>query len=233
MLAGDGTMPVTERGLRTRAELVKAARAEFERNGYFETSIQDIARRAKVAYGTFYTYFAAKEEVFDEVVADLVVSYRTIAEAEPRSGADPASLIARANAGYLHAYRQNASMMAILEQVASFNPRLREIRRQARRYWVDRGAAAIAAWQSQGLARADLDPQYAASALGSMVDRSAYVWFVLGEPFEEDKAIEQLTLLYCAALGLARPSNGATSAEVPRRQVSCDGVDGAIGNQLT
>ena len=124
-------------------------------------------------------------------------------------------------------------MMAILEQVASFNPRLLEIRRQARRYWVDRGTAAIAGWQAQGLVRAGLDPRYAASALGSMVDRSAYVWFVLGEPFEEDEAIVQLTLLYCAALGLAPPSTGATPADAPRRPVSCDGVGGAIGNQLT
>jgi len=35
-----------------------------------------------------------------------------------------------------------------------------------------------------------------------MVDRSAYVWFVLGEPFDEETAIAQLTLLYCSALGL-------------------------------
>ena len=203
-VSGETALPATERGMRTRAKLVKAARAEFERNGYLETNIQDIARRAKVAYGTFYTYFAAKEEIFDEVVAELVESHRAIAAAEPRTGNDPASRIARANAGYLHAYRANAAMMAILEQVASFNPRLAEIRRVARRFWVDRGTAAIAAWQAEGLVRADLDPYYAATALGSMVDRSAYVWYVLGEPFEEAEAIEQLTLLYCAALGLDR-----------------------------
>jgi hypothetical protein len=36
-----------------------------------------------------------------------------------------------------------------------------------------------------------------------MVDRSAYVWLVLGEPHEEEVAVEQLTALYCGALGLA------------------------------
>ena len=29
-----------------------------------------------------------------------------------------------------------------------------------------------------------------------------YVWIVLGEPYDEDVAVEQLTLLYCRALGL-------------------------------
>ena len=47
-----------------------------------------------------------------------------------------------------------------------------------------------------------IDPYYAASALGSMVDRSAYVWLVLGEPYDEDVAVDQLTALYCGALGL-------------------------------
>ena len=35
-----------------------------------------------------------------------------------------------------------------------------------------------------------------------MVDRSAYVWLVLGEPFEFEEAVIQLTRLYCNALGL-------------------------------
>ena len=35
-----------------------------------------------------------------------------------------------------------------------------------------------------------------------MIDRSAYVWLVLGEPFDLDMAAEQLTRLYCNTLGL-------------------------------
>jgi len=34
------------------------------------------------------------------------------------------------------------------------------------------------------------------------VNRSAYVWLVLGEPYDEDAAVEQLTQLYCRSLGL-------------------------------
>ena len=42
-----------------------------------------------------------------------------------------------------------------------------------------------------------------ASALGSMVDRSAYVWLVLGEPYDEEIAVAQLTRLYANALGMS------------------------------
>ena len=74
----------------------------------------------------------------------------------------------------------------------------------ARKSRVQRNADALQRWQRRGLIDPNLDPVYAANALGSMVDRFAYVWLVLGEPFEEDQAVETLTQLYCAALGLER-----------------------------
>jgi AcrR family transcriptional regulator len=194
--------------------LVAAARAEFEVNGFIDATIHGIATRADVAYGTFYTYFASKDEVFREVVAALVDNFRAVAAAEPSRGNDPASRIARANAGYLHAYRKNSAMMAILEQVATISPQLATVRRDARRFWVKRSTAAFTKWQADGLIDAAIDPYYAASALGSMVDRSAYLWYVLGEPFNENTAIDQLTRLYCNALGItpmrATPRNRRT-----------------------
>lgn len=194
-------LPPTARGLRTREKLVKAARFAFERKGYLDANVHDIAKRAKVAYGTFYTYFSSKEDIFEEVVQALVEDFRALANTEPPAH-DPPSAIERANRGYLHAYQANARMMAILEQVATFSPRLAAARRAARRHWVDRNEAAIRRWKEDGLIDPQLDPYYAASALGSMVDRSAYVWFVLGEPYDEDTAVAQLTRLYCNALGM-------------------------------
>ena len=126
--------------------------------------------------------------------------------------------IERANRGYLKAYEANARMMAVLEQVATFNPRLAAVRRASRRFWVQRGAESIRRWQEHGMVDERIDPAYAASALGSMVDRSAYVWIVLGEPYDRDEAVIQLTRLYCNALGIPyhRDAPGAArTAEAP------------------
>jgi AcrR family transcriptional regulator len=196
--------PLTARGARTRATLVKAARALFERQGYLDTNVGDIAKRARVAHGTFYTYFSSKEEIFAEVADELQHDLVQIADNEPHLPAD-ASLserIERSNHGYLRGYEKNARMMGVLEQVATFNNRLAAIRRASRRYYVQRNTASIRRWQEQGLVSERIDPVYAASALGSMVDRSAYVWLVLGEPYELEEATIQLTRLYCNALGL-------------------------------
>src|SRR4051794_24768333 len=50
--------PLTARGAKTRASLVKAARVLFERQGYLDTNVGDIAHRARSAHGTFYIYFS-------------------------------------------------------------------------------------------------------------------------------------------------------------------------------
>src|SRR5260370_35107047 len=61
-------LPATERGLRTRAALVAAARKVFERLGYLDARLIDITRAAKCSAGTFYTYFSSKEEIFAAVL---------------------------------------------------------------------------------------------------------------------------------------------------------------------
>ena len=63
--------------------LVKSARALFERQGFIETSVGDISKRAQVAHGTFYTYFNSKEEIFSEVADELQADLLRVAEAEP------------------------------------------------------------------------------------------------------------------------------------------------------
>ena len=59
--------PRSRKGEQTRAKLVKAAKEVFERDGFLNARIVDIATRAKVSYGAFYHYFDSKEQIFREV----------------------------------------------------------------------------------------------------------------------------------------------------------------------
>ena len=54
-----------------------------------------------------------------------------------------------------------------------------------------------------------------ASALGSMVDRSFYVWLVLGEPFDEETALHTLNVMCIRALGLEPSLRAGDRAVVP------------------
>lgn len=193
--------PSTERGRRTQITLVHAARAVFERDGYLNARVTDITAQADVAVGTFYTYFRSKEEIFQAVVGDIgneiyALGVSTLPED------DPVGIIGQANRQFLHFYRRNVDLMAIIEQVATINPDFRETRRQLRDRMVSRVEGSIARLQANGTADPLVDAHCAASALVSMVSNFAYTWMVLGEPFDHELAVETLTRLWAQSLGI-------------------------------
>jgi AcrR family transcriptional regulator len=60
-----------EKGARTRRRLLEAAEQVFADLGYHDASIVKITEAAGVSQGTFYLYFAGKQEIFDVLVEDL------------------------------------------------------------------------------------------------------------------------------------------------------------------
>lgn len=67
----DDKTPRTARGERTRRALLSAAAEEFGEKGFHEGSIIGITRRAGCALGSFYTYFASKDDIFRALVNDM------------------------------------------------------------------------------------------------------------------------------------------------------------------
>jgi AcrR family transcriptional regulator len=55
----------------TRKALVAAAAEIVGEEGYQACSVAKIAIRAKVAQGTFYTYFASRQELFDQLLPEI------------------------------------------------------------------------------------------------------------------------------------------------------------------
>lgn len=194
--------PSTPRGQRTRRLLIDAAREVFEQRRYLDTTVAQIVERAGVAHGTFYIYFPSKEAVFREVALDVHRALLAPTATDDVRPEDPVLRIERANRRYLESYMAHAPLMAVIEQVATFNDELLAIRKEIRRAFVERSRRSIARLQKEGRVTPDLDPLYTANALGAMVDRFAYVWLVLGEPFELDDAVYNLTAVWARALGL-------------------------------
>ena len=62
--------PRTARGAATAGRLLEAAVQAFSQRGFHRASVAEICRLCRVANGTFYQYFASKEEIFLAVVAD-------------------------------------------------------------------------------------------------------------------------------------------------------------------
>jgi AcrR family transcriptional regulator len=202
---GASTAPLTARGLRTRAALVAAARAVFERDGYLGAKIADIAVGAQTSHGTFYTYFSDKEEVFAAVVRDLreeIMDTGLTAGVGEYLDRDPFEAIEATIRAYLDAYRRNARIMAIIEQVSTFNDAMREAMHERVMAFVTRAASSIRRLQERGLADRELEPFSTALALSAMVSKFAYLCFVQGEDVGGEQAVTTLTRMWAGALGL-------------------------------
>ncbi|HKY14056.1 MAG TPA: helix-turn-helix domain-containing protein [Microthrixaceae bacterium] len=79
---------VRSRGLNTRARLLEAATEVFAAQGYHSARVDDIVEVAATSHGTFYVYFASKEALFDELVAEVGAEMAALVDDLPeiRSG---------------------------------------------------------------------------------------------------------------------------------------------------
>ena len=195
--------PATTRGVRTRANLIEAARTIFERDGYLDSRLTDIAAEANCATGSFYTYFDSKEEILAAVleVAKEDMMHPTLGHVDVCD--DPRALIEAGNRFYFEAYERNANLMGLLHQVASIDPQFAEVRRRRSTQFLERNARSIARLQAEGLADPDLDPQLTSNALSAMVSQLGFYTYVLGEPTPLDDLVEITTRIWCNALKLA------------------------------
>jgi AcrR family transcriptional regulator len=198
-------LPRTARGARTRAALVAAARVVFERDGYLNARLTDITAEAKCSTGSFYTYFTNKEEIFAAVLEEaqeemLHPHVREVADTEA-----PIAVIEASTRAYLVAYKKNAKLMRLLEQVATIDDDVRELRRNRGLAFAERNARSIRDLQERGLADAEIDPHTAARALSGMVGRMAYSVYVLGDHVPYEELVATLTRLWANALRLPMP----------------------------
>ena len=91
MTATDGR---SERALAKREErrrsILDASRRIFAQRGYHKTKVSDILRECGITRGTFYLYFDSKENVFRELLDELLAELRgSIAGVNTEAGAPP------------------------------------------------------------------------------------------------------------------------------------------------
>lgn len=193
---------LSSKAQRTRDKLVRAAAVVFPRMSFLNTRITDITTEAGTASGSFYNYFSSKEEILHAVISE--VNERMFERASPwvPPGASPMEKIRAETSAYVAAYRADAPMLAILEQVSTFSPEFTEMRRETRQKFHSRIERRIIRWQSEGLVPEHLQARYAAGALTSMVSNFCYMWLVVGEEYEESEVVDTLSTMWAQSLGL-------------------------------
>ncbi|MEU5312603.1 helix-turn-helix domain-containing protein [Streptomyces sp. NPDC021562] len=188
----------------TRRALVRAARQILAESGDAGASIQAIAERADVGFGSFYNHFDSKAELFEAAVVDALEEFGQAFDERLTGIDDPAELVA-------DGFRLSARM-------ADSHPELMQVlrRRGLGHIHSDNGLARRALRDLQvGIASGRftaLDPVVALSALGGTLLSLVELRFARPE-MDGDEAAVNLAEMVLRMLGL--PADDAH--EVARR----------------
>ncbi len=202
----------SRKGEETRARLLRAAKEVFEADGFLDARISDISERAELSHGSFYTYFDSKEEIFREIalqVAEHMSAPVGSVILSPDSRATPHDRLHEAIRRYLEAYRLEAKMMRVIEQVSRYDEPLRAARLEWREHTQQLVTDSIGQLQTHGLCDPRLDPVIASAIVGAMTERFPEMWFSEGLiDCSFDDGAEQLTIMVMNALGIRDRGEG-------------------------
>lgn len=194
-----------EKGARTRRRLLEAAERVFADLGYHDASIVKITEAAGVSQGTFYLYFAGKQEIFDVLVEDLNTRLRhAMSEASARGG----SRMEMERLGFEAFFRftaEHPALYRVIRQAEFVSPRMLRLHyeRLADGYVdglqqaSDRGEIAIG------------DPVVTAWALMAVGEMIGMRWILWGDTREVPPDVFREAMdLVARALGVQREDRG-------------------------
>lgn len=195
---------LTPRGRRTRAALVDSAKAVFGKIPYGEARIADITAHARVATGTFYTYFDSKEEIFYEVAVEVFDEMATSGRLDVAEiDIDPIEEISRSVRRYYLTCLRNLGVARSLEQAANGDPKVARLRRDTVVAGVKQYERWIRELQLRGICDTEIDSWDTAMVLHTMVVRVCYDHLLVsGKEDDVDRLVGAVTHVWARTVGL-------------------------------
>jgi AcrR family transcriptional regulator len=191
----------TARGARTRTRLLEAAEQVFTELGYHEASIVKLAEAAGVAPGTFYLYFAGKQDIFDELVEDL---NRRVRHAMADAASRGQTRTEAERLGFQAFFRftaEHPGLYRVIRQAEFVSPR-------ALRLHYERIVAGYGRGLQEAMERGEVapgDPEVLAWALMGVGEMIGLRWILWGEDDEIPTRVFEETMRFVERALIADP----------------------------
>jgi AcrR family transcriptional regulator len=195
VLGKDGRT-LSPRGVETRTKLLEAAEHVFSEFGYHDASIVKITEAAGVGQGTFYLYFATKQDVFDELVRDLNRRIRHAMAEQSTKGATRVEQELLGFKGYFEFAAKHPGLYRIIRQSAFVSP-------DVFKWHYERVSERYVAALRDAVDRDELgpiDPEVAAWALMSVGETIGLRWILWGDGEVPERVIAELGRIIAAVL---------------------------------
>jgi AcrR family transcriptional regulator len=178
-------------------KLLDAGTQVFASRGYHAARVDDVVKLARTSHGTFYLYFANKEDLFGALTSEVASSMHDLAEALPALESGPAGLAALRDwvAGFSELYDRYGPVIVAWTEAEigdSSSGRLGDdLISDLARVLVRR----IRAVDPDGI-----DPQVAALALVAMIERLHYYAMTRQVRIGREEMIDTLASVTHAAI---------------------------------
>ena len=158
------------RGRRTMQRLLDAGAKVFADRGYHAARVDDVVKAAKTSHGTFYLYFASKEDLFRALAIDVATEMAALAGEFPviEPGSEGRAAIRAWLERFQSLYERSGAVIRTWTEAEMSDTEFGRIGGDLVIEFTARLAARIRA------AAADLDAQYAAMAVVALVERTSY-----------------------------------------------------------
>jgi AcrR family transcriptional regulator len=195
--------------------LLDAGLRSFETIGYGATRVDDIVRMADTSHGTFYLYFASKEDLLAALAKECATEIEALADGlgPVGSGAEGRAQLRDWVQRYVDVYRRYGPVVRAWSESQVSDPALARAGQRSLRRITSKLTDRIA----EASRRPGIDPEPAAFALIGMLERVNY--YVLSRDLRVDDAIAVDTLAAVLHMGIfgGRPARRATAGRGRRR----------------
>ncbi|HSO09092.1 MAG TPA: TetR/AcrR family transcriptional regulator [Desulfoprunum sp.] len=199
--------------LNKRSKIIAAATKVFAKKGFFTARISDIAKEAKVADGTIYLYFNNKYDilisVFEEEIGKIIDQVKKILATET----DPRKMMEMYVTRHLQTMKKNRNLAEVIQiELRQTNKLIKEYRNTKFIEYTDMMADIVRLGQSQGLFRADIEPDIAKRFFFGALDEVSRIWTTSAEG---RYSVEEIAgqLLQIILTGISSPNARLTAPD--------------------
>lgn len=199
----------------TRKALLAAARVVLNEQGYARATVAQIARAAGRAHGTFYLYFANKEDIYSLLLEDMWNDLKHQSRTVWRRDVPLDSVHATVDR-YVRAFEENVDLWRLLDDMSASNPHFLEIREDHRRQFVHKIERGIEGSVSQAHVEG-LRTDIIAELLAGMVDEICSIRFLRGRDWSREELVGHIVTVWGRAVGYidtghVEPGRGAQAS---------------------
>ncbi|MCR5061461.1 MAG: TetR/AcrR family transcriptional regulator [Saccharofermentans sp.] len=185
--------PTQKRSIEKKQRIKDAAFDLMAENGYHNTSSNEIAKKAGVSIGTFYSYFKDKKDLYEELVGDIyeyVISSTATDLNDPSDDQDPRMIAEQIIRKVLqsHYYKKDFQ-----KEIASLSQQSDEFRMIEDRYRQHVPELFMGIIRDSGLKLRVADPEVSARIVMTTVESVIHETVFNGDGSQDERVISELT----------------------------------------